>query len=148
VTSSGAWVNTPFTNETGTFTAQFDASPSIAPSNAVVGLSNGAQTSYSSFAALVRFNPSSDIDAYNGGSVQAYQAATVVPYSAGLTYHFRLVVNVPAKTYSAYVTPPGGTEQTLGTGFAFRAVPTSLNSWGLDTHSGSGSSTACNFTAQ
>jgi hypothetical protein len=40
------------------------------------------------------------------------------------------VVNVPAHTYSAYVTPAGGTEQTIGTGLAFRsnyATATSLN---------------------
>jgi hypothetical protein len=39
-------------------------------------------------------------------------------------------VDVPAHTYSAYVTPPGGSELTIGTGLAFRsnyASATALN---------------------
>ena len=65
----------------------------------------------------MRFNPTGTIDARNSA---AYAAVTTVPFSANTTYHFRLVVNVAAKTYSAYVTVPGGTEQTIATNYAFR----------------------------
>ncbi|MGA3008474.1 MAG: chitobiase/beta-hexosaminidase C-terminal domain-containing protein [Opitutaceae bacterium] len=145
-TVGGGWQDAAMVSQTGAFTATFDATPSVAPTNAVVALSNGAQTAYANFACLARFNPSGDIDARNGG---AYAAAATVPYSAGMSYHFRLVVNVSAQTYSIYVTPAGGSELTVGANFAFRLSATSLNDWGVYVDSGSGgagSVTVCNFS--
>ncbi|MGA3008476.1 MAG: chitobiase/beta-hexosaminidase C-terminal domain-containing protein [Opitutaceae bacterium] len=132
---------------TGTFTATFDATPSVSPENAVVGLSSGAATAFSKLGCIVRFNPSGDIDAYNGS---AY-GVSVISYSAGVSYHFRLVVNVTAHTYSVYVTPAGGSELTVGTNYAFRSTAntmTSLNDWNLDVDSsiGGASLTASNLT--
>jgi hypothetical protein len=53
-------------------------------------------------------------------------------------------------TYSIFVRPPGGSELTVGTNFAFRTEQsgvTSLNWWGVYVNSGTaGSSTVCNFT--
>src|SRR6266498_4498244 len=117
VTSGGGWQNFAFSPQTGSFTAEFDATPSARPIDSVVGLSRGAQTAYTGFAVLARFNPSGNIDARNGG---AYAAASTIPYSANVTYHFRLVVNVPAHTYSVFVRPAGGSELTVGSNFAFR----------------------------
>jgi hypothetical protein len=94
---------------TGTFTATFDATPTVSPENAVVGLSSGAATAYGNLACIARFNPTGQIDAYNG---TAYGTSTI-NYSANVSYHFRLVVNVTAHTYSVYVTPAGGTELTF-----------------------------------
>src|SRR5262249_8011538 len=111
-TSGGPWQNSAFPSQSGTFTAEFDATPSVSPINSVVGLSLGAQNDYTGFACLARFNPSGNIDARNGG---AYAAATIIPYTANTAYHFRLAVNVPTHTYSVFVTPAGGTEQTVGT---------------------------------
>jgi hypothetical protein len=148
-TSGGVWQNTAIASQTGTFTATFDATPSVSPFNAVVALSKGAQTGYTGFAALVRFNPSGGIDARNGG---AYAPTTGIPFSAGSMYHFRLVINVPARTYSIFVTPPSGTELTLGTDFAFRSeqsTVTSLDHWGEFVNtSNPGSLTTCNFAIQ
>jgi len=144
-TTNGPWQNTAFANQTGTFTVAFDATPSASPINAVIGLSNGAQTAYTGFAALARFNPSGNIDARDGG---AYNTTTIT-YSGGMTYHFRMVVNIPAHTYSVFVTAPGGAEQTVGSGLAFRTeqnTVTQLNWWGA--FSGVGSETVCNFTLQ
>ncbi len=127
ITSANGFVNRGFAAQTGTFTFTIDASASLSPSNAIVGLSSGAQTAYTGMAAAVRFNQSGAIDARNGG---AYAAASTIPFSAGATYRFRLVVNVATRTYSAFVTPPGGSELTIGTNFAFRteqAGVTSLN---------------------
>src|SRR5258708_5456490 len=70
-TAGGAWVNTAFPAQTGDFTVTFDASVSAAPTNAIIALSNGAQTAYASFANLVRFNTTGVIDAYNG-SIPGY----------------------------------------------------------------------------
>jgi chitinase len=133
---------------TGTFTATYDATPSVSPENAVVGLSNGAATAFGNLGCIARFNPSGDIDAYNGS---AYAAAATIPYSAGVSYHFRLVVNVTAHTYSVFVTPAGGSELTVGSNFAFRSTAntmTSLNDWNLyvDPSIGGASLTANNLT--
>jgi hypothetical protein len=53
-------------------------------------------------------------------------------------------------TYSIFVRPPGGSELTVGTNFAFRTEQsgvTILNWWGVYVNSGTaGSSTVCNFT--
>jgi chondroitinase B-like protein len=146
-TSGGAWQNVALSPQSGAFTAEFDATPSAAPIDAVIGLSRGAQTAYAGFAALARFSPTGNIDARNGG---AYAAASTIPYSANVTYHFRLVMNAPAHTYSIFVTPAGGTEQTVGANFAFRTeqnTVTSLDWWGTFVNSSTpGSATVCNFT--
>src|SRR5882757_4268490 len=146
-TVAGSWQNTSFTSQTGTFTATFDATPTASPTNAVVALSNGAQTAYANFACLARFNTSGDIDARNGG---AYAAASTIPYSAGVSYHFRLVVNIGTQTYSIYVTPAGGSELTVGLNYAFRISDTTLNWYGVFVDAaasgGAGSVTVCNFS--
>lgn len=142
----GTWQTAAFTTQSGTFTVTFDATPSASPTNSVVGLSNGTQTAYSGYACLVRFNPSGAIDARNGG---AYAAAQSIPYSANATYHFRVVANVSAHTYSAFVTPPGSSELTIGSNYAFRTeqnTVAALNSWAVFVDAGgSGTNTTCNF---
>jgi hypothetical protein len=146
VTAGSTWQNTAITSKTGTLTASFDATPSATVMNSVIGLSHGAQTAYTGFATLARFNSSSDIDARNGG---AYAAASIIPYLGGKQYHFRMVINIPAHTYSIFVTPPGGAELTVGANFAFRTeqkAVTSLDHWGV--YAASGSDTVCNFAVQ
>jgi rhamnogalacturonyl hydrolase YesR len=132
---------------TGTFTATYDAAPSVSPENAVIGLSNGAATGFGNLGCIARFNPTGQIDAYNG---TGYAAASSINYSAGVWYHFRFVVNVTAHTYSVYVTPTGGTELTVGLNYAFRSTAntmTSLTDWNLDVDPsiGGASLTAINF---
>ncbi len=148
-TGGGGWVNTPFAAQAGTFTASFDATPSANLINGVVALSHGAGTAYTAFANLVAFSGASNVIlARNGGS---YAAQTNVPYSAGLTYHFRLVVNVPAHTYSIFVTPPGGTEQTIGSNYLFRTeqnTVTSLNNDGVFVGTTGNTLKVCNFSIQ
>lgn len=143
-TGGGPWVNAPLAStQTGTFTVTFDATPAASPINSVIALSLGAQNAYAGFATLARFNPSGNIDARNGS---AYAAASTIPYSGGKTYHFRQVINIPAHTYSTFVTPPGGSELTVGSNFSFRteqATVSSLDWWGI--FAGAGSDTVCNF---
>ncbi len=139
------WVNTPFANQTGTFTATFDVTPSQgAPLDAVIALSADAKTAFGDFACLVRFNTNGTIDARNG---DVYESASNIEFAGGVKYAFRLAVNVPVKTYSVFVTPTGGTEQTVGSDFAFRPTAgdvKNLNNWAAvdDTE---GSVTVCNF---
>jgi hypothetical protein len=125
ITSANGFVNAALTSsQTGVFTATFDASSSVSPANSVVGLSSGAATGYTNIAAMIRFNTTGTIDARNGGTF----TTGTISFSAGVVYHFRLVVNVPSHTYSAYVTAPGGSEQTIGTNLAFRTETAGVTS--------------------
>jgi hypothetical protein len=147
VSATGSiWQNIPLVSpQAGTFTAEMDATPLAAGTDAGVGLSNGSQTTFAGLACVARFNTNGKIDALNGGS---YAAASTIPYSPNTTYHFRFVVNVPAHTYSVYVTPSGANEQIVGVNYAFRtqqATVSSLNNWSL--FSDIGSMQGCGFGA-
>jgi hypothetical protein len=146
-TSGGPFVNTAFAAQTGTFTVTYTATVSASPLDALVGFSNGTQVAYAGLATAVRFSPTGVIDARNGG---AYAAASSIPYSANTAYNFRVVVNVATHTYSAFVTPPGGSEITIGSNFAFRTeqnTVASLNNWAAAVNtSPTGSLTVSNFT--
>jgi hypothetical protein len=137
VTSAQSFYNQPMpSTQSGTFTLQFDATPS-AVGDTTIGLCSGDQSAYTGLAVIVRFNTLGKIDARNGG---AYAASTAISYTGGVKYSFRLVVNVPAHTYSAYVTPAGGTEKLIGSNYAFRteqASVTSLNRMNINVTSGS-----------
>jgi len=133
-------------SQTGTFTAAFEATPNTAPMDGVMGFSSSPATSYTALATIVRFNSQGIIDARNGG---AYQAATQIRYTAGVAYRFRLVIRIPSHTYDIYVTPAGGTEQVVGTSFAFRTEQnsvTSLSNWAL--FRASGTHKVCNVTVE
>ena len=122
-TAGSQWPSQAFPSQGGSFTADIDVTPSAAPIDAAVGLSRGAATTWTGLAAILRFNPAGRIDARDGST---YVAATSVPYVADATYRVRLVVDVAAHRYSAYVTPPGGTETTIGTQLAFRTEQQSV----------------------
>jgi hypothetical protein len=125
ITSSDGFVNVALaSSQSGSFSATVDATPSISPSNAVVGLSSGAASGYTGIACMIRFNTTGTIDARNGGGFTAGS----ISFSAGSTYRLRFLVDVVNHTYSAYVTPPGGSEQTIGTGLAFRTETAGVTS--------------------
>jgi hypothetical protein len=143
--SSSAWSNHTFAAQTSTFTFDFDVTPLSAPIDSVIGNSSGPAASYNDIATTVRFNASGNIDARNAG---AYVADTVMPYSANITYHFKLTINPVAHTYSVVATPSGGAAVNLATNYGFRtsvATVSSLDSWSIfqDTTS-AGSQRTCN----
>ena len=115
--STSIWQNKPIATQLTQFQASFDATPNLASMDVVTGFSLGTADAYPRLAASVRFNTSGFIDARNGGS---FASNTPVPYSAGQTYHFRLLIDPSTQQYSIYVTPPGSSEITLGTNFAFQ----------------------------
>lgn len=144
VTSTSVWQNFPITAQAGVFSARFDAMPNNDNMTGHTVLSEGPGAAYQDYAILIGFGPSGFIDARDGGS---YRAEMQIPYTAGTAYHFRVEVNVPAHTYSVYVTPEGAGELTLATGFAFRSEQSavaSLDHWGLMAQSG-WSHEVCNF---
>jgi hypothetical protein len=119
------WINGTIPTQTGTFAAEWDATPSTALNNSNVGLSLGPQSAFTGLAIAGRFNPTGQIDARNGG---AFAAASNINYAAGVKYHFRAIVNVPANTYSIYVTPNGEPEINIGTNFGFRTEQKGIKS--------------------
>jgi subtilisin family serine protease len=139
ITVADPWQNTAIASQSDIFTAQFDATPSVSPIRSVVGLAPAG----GGVVAIVQFDPSGNINAYDGHS-GSYTAATAIPYSAGQSYHFRLAVNIPVNTYSIYVTPPGGSELVIGTDYLLRHPVTSLDQWSAD--STPGSTEVCNLT--
>jgi hypothetical protein len=142
-TGSTAWQNVSLPSQSAPFGATFDAVPNGARIDGLTGLSQGSASGFASLAAIVRFNTSGFIDARNGA---AYAAAASVPYSAGVRYRFRLVVQPAARRYSVYVTPPGASEILLAPSYAFRseqAAVSSLNNWALV--SSIGSHQVCDF---
>src|SRR5437773_145240 len=144
VISSGAWQNVAIPSQAGAFEAQFDAIPTTANMNGVVGLSNGPAADWTNLAAIVRFDSAGTIDARNRG---VYAATATIPYTAGTSYHFRLDVDLASHTYDIHVTPAGAAEQLLGNAFAFRteqATVSVLNNLGLDANAGT--ATVCNVS--
>jgi hypothetical protein len=148
VTFASGFANTALpAAQTDLFTAEFDVVPSISPIDGVVSLSAGTQTGYAGLATIVRFNSAGFIDARNGG---AYTALSNIPFSAGVTYHLRMVIDVTSHTYSAYVKPAGGGEVPVGVNYAFRteqAGVTLLDTWNAAVNNVPGGSiTVSNFT--
>ncbi len=145
LTSNSTWSNSaPVPSQSGTFSATFDLTPQAAGSDAIMGFSLNAPTTYTSLAVVVRFNSSGFIDARNGSN---YTAVSSIPYTSGLTYHLQLNINISAHTFSAYITPPGGSATALATNYAFRSEQSSvasLNTWAVE--SDQGSETVCNTT--
>ncbi|MFW6145941.1 MAG: PKD domain-containing protein [Planctomycetota bacterium] len=140
------WPNSSFPSQTGTFTCEFDAVPNAAGIDATVGLAGGLADWWDDMACIVRFNTTNEIDVRNGGS---YAADTTLTYSSGATYHVRMVVDIPNHTYSVYVTPDGGAEVALATGYAFRteqASVTYLDTWTMNAAYSVGTHTVSNLT--
>ncbi len=137
VAQTTSWSNLAYPTQTTNFTASFDATPSQSGADIVIGLAGTNAADFTDLAAIVRFNGTNTIDVRNGSG---YGADVSVPYNAGTNYHFRMVVNLSAHTYSVYVTSQGGSEIALATNYAFRteqATDSSLSDVGGFSTSGS-----------
>ena len=138
--TSAAWITTAFSPQTGSPTVKLNATPSANNINSVMGLSDGPQSAYADLAAIVRFNPSGYIDAYNG---TGYSALTSIPYAGGTKYSFWFQLNIPAQTYNVYVTPEGGSMVQIGANYAFRTSAPTLSS--VTYYAQAGSNNVCSF---
>jgi hypothetical protein len=124
-----------FMSQNGKFTAFFTANPGPPPTNSVIGLSDGMKYLHDNFAAIVRFAENGNLDVRNGA---AYMTMTPIKY-ANIDYHFRLVIDIPGKKYSAYVTPAGMAEVPMGIDMAFRdsaGAVNMMNYWGVEAIAG------------
>ncbi len=124
-TMGAAWLNKAIPAQTGTFTLSFNMCPGALNIDALTGVSASAASGFSGVAAVVRFGPTGVVDARNGGS---YQAANALTYQAGVVYKVRMTVNVANRTYSATVTPPGGSAVTIADNYAFRTEQAGVTS--------------------
>jgi hypothetical protein len=138
-------VSLPSTPSAQGFTATFDATPSSSAMDASLGFFAAAPSAHPTLNEFVRFTPAGFIQASDGDML----ATSNVPYSAGVTYHFRLVGNLPAATYSLFVAPQGATEIPLGTNLqvpAGQRGATTLTGWGLLINGPDGDTfSVCNF---
>lgn len=116
--SSEEWANNSFTPQTNSFTAEFDVVPTGDGMDGVIGLSSGSVSGYSGLACIIRFSPDGFIQARNAG---VYTSDTGnVQYFAGVSYHFKLVVDLDFHTYDILMSSSEGSLQKIGTGYAFR----------------------------
>jgi hypothetical protein len=104
-------VSLPSTPAAHGFTATFDATPSAASMDASLGFFAPTPGPHPALSEFIHFSPAGFLQARDGDLF----APSDLRYTAGETYHFRLVENLPAATYSVFVTPPGATEIPLGT---------------------------------
>ena len=118
--SFGASVHPLGTGNTGVRTVEFDVTPARNLFDGVIGYADTSTTvtSFASSAMLIRMNTNGRFDVRNGG---AYAALTAVPYSAGNTYHVRMVTDLNTRRYSVWVRPPGGAEVQIASNYAFRS---------------------------
>ncbi|NVB82229.1 MAG: hypothetical protein HOV81_27865 [Kofleriaceae bacterium] len=118
------WWNQGFSPQTGTFHVEFSATPSAPNIDAVIGISDGAASTWSKLAAIVRFNPEGFIDARAGGE---YRADSSYRYDANTTYYFRVDIDVRARTYSVRVGfQPGEFTSSIAQNYPFRTEQASV----------------------
>jgi hypothetical protein len=146
-TAGAPWPAEAFAAQSGRFSATLEATPLGAPIAAAVGLANGSAQQWTGMAAIVLFDDvSGTIQARDGAR---YTALTAIPYTANATYRIRFEVDVPAHRYSAYVTPPGGGELTIGTNLSFRTEQQTVTTLNTRTvAAGIGSLQACRLDVQ
>lgn len=137
MTSTSEWQNRSFDAQSGIFEVEYDVVASGNSIDACTGLSLGDAASYYEMAVTTRFYTSGQFDARNGPE---YTSDVQMSYTAGVTYHFRMIVDVPDHTYSVYVTEDGGDEILIAEDFAFRTGlenVESLDTWTVVAQSGS-----------
>jgi hypothetical protein len=107
---SGAVTYGIATQSNTTFTYRYSVTPAATTHDIVVGHVNGDYTSYDSYLTRARFRPTGVVDA---GGPTSYSALNVFNYQIGVQYDVRMVVNLPAGTYSMWVAPAGGEEVVI-----------------------------------
>lgn len=117
--AGGGFANAQIDETTGAMIARFTAAPSATNIDAVVGFGAGAVGAYNDLAAAIRFWTNGRIEARDG---DVYRADAPVSYVAGGRYDFRVIVDLPTKTYSVFVAAPSSPYSfiELARGYRFR----------------------------
>ena len=144
--STAQRVSFPVSPATTGFTATFSVTPSSSSMDASLGFFAPSSSSQPALSSLINFSPAGVIQVRKGDSF----ASSAIPYSAGETLQFRLVENLPATTYSLFVTPPGVAEIPLATGLQVSSDQrgtTTLGGWGQLVNTPDGATlNVCNFS--
>lgn len=129
------------------FTATFSVIPSSSAMDAALGFF-APSSSEPKLSSLINFSPAGVIQVRSGDSL----ISSAVPYAAGETLQFRLVENLPATTFSLFVTPPAAAEIPLATDLQVpsgQRGATTLGGWGQLVNAPVGATLAvCNFSLQ
>jgi hypothetical protein len=146
-TANAQRVSFPASPATG-FTATFAVTPSSSAMDAALGFFAPSSTKQPALSSLINFSPAGVILVRDGDSF----VSSGVSYSAGETLQFRLVENLPATTYSLFVTPQGGAEIPLATNLQVPSAQrgaTTLGGWGQLVNAPDGATlSVCNFSLQ
>jgi len=146
--STAQRVSFPVSPATTGFTATFAVAPSSSAMDAALGFFTPSSSGQPNLSNLINFSPAGVIQVRNGDSF----TPSTVPYAAGETLQFRLVENLPATTYSLFVTPPGAAEVPLATDLQVpsdQRGTTTLGGWGLIVNAPAGATlSVCNFSLQ
>ena len=128
------------------FTATFSVTPSSSAIDAALGFFVPASSNRPSLNSLINFSPAGMIQVRDGDSF----TSSAVRYAAGETLQFRLVENLPATSYSLFVTPSGSAEIPLATDLQVpsnQRGATTLGGWGQMVKAPDGATLAvCNFS--
>jgi unsaturated rhamnogalacturonyl hydrolase len=125
---SGTWYsagNFTAVHELGTenfdrVTVEFDVIPLGDNIDGVIGYADASAviTGWSDMAISIRMFTNGMFEVRNG---DVYSALNVVPYSAGNTYHVKMVAGLDAGSYEVWVTPHGGSQTQIADDYAFRS---------------------------
>jgi len=114
--AGAGFANAVVTTTSGALIAQFVATPSEALMDGVVGYAYGPVDAYNDYAPSIRFWTNGYVEARDG---DVYRADVAVPYTAGQQFWFKLVIDVPSKTYSVFI-HDGNNAYELARGYRFR----------------------------
>ncbi|WP_437675744.1 right-handed parallel beta-helix repeat-containing protein [Sorangium sp. So ce131] len=148
VVGAGEWSNTSLAAQQGAFTVSWDVTPSASRIDGAIGLSSGAADAWTKLAAIVLFDNQGYVRARNGAK---YTSDATFAYTGGATYKVRMVVDVAAKRYSAYIQPAGGGEVQIASNYAFRAEQAQvgqLDNWALAQAVDGATLSACDASIQ
>jgi hypothetical protein len=148
VSSNPQRVSFPVSSAAAGITATFSATPSSSAMDATLGFFVPTSSKQSALSGLINFSPAGVIRVRDGNSF----TSSDVPYAAGETLQFRLVENLPATTYSLFVTPPNSAEVPLGTNLQVppgQRGATTLGGWGQIVNAPDEATlSVCNFSLQ
>ena len=122
-TSTATWQNITTPIYSTTFTAEFDATPSTSAIDAYIGTSEGWAAANKHLATTVHFTTAGKLVALDANG---YKSVTVISYTGGTKYHFRILVSLADKKYSAFVKVGAGAEQTIATNYRFRSAQSTV----------------------
>lgn len=115
VASGTAWHLWPFTPTDETVIGTLTVVPDHDRLDGVIAFFDGEEGALERALVRLRFNPEGGIDALDGSR---YRAVEHLRYQKGTTYDFRIVVDLPHRSFDAYVTPAGGAPVLVARDFA------------------------------